>query len=163
MTDVEGLPDARAEGHPDAGARGFPDAGAEGLLDTNAVLLLPRLTDPATLPAVPLISAITLAELSAGPLLTDDPTERARRTAHVQQAEHDFEPIPFDAAAARAFGGVASSMRRAGRKGSARDMDALIATVAIANGLPLYTCDPDDFAGIDGLTVRPIPHPDRER
>ncbi len=131
----------------------------EGLLDTRTVLLLPRLADASTLPDIPLISAITLAELSVGPLVTDDDAERARRTAQVQQAEADFEPIPFDAAAARAFGQVAASLRREGRKPAARAFDALIAATAIANGLPLYTSNPSDFAEIDGLTVRTVPIP----
>lgn len=131
----------------------------EGLLDTSTLLLLPRLTDPTVLPNHPSISAITLAELSAGPLATDDDAERARRTAQVQQAEADFDPIPFDAAAARAFGQVAASLRRSGRKTAARAFDALIAATAIANGLPLYTSNPADFADIDGLTVREVPAP----
>ena len=132
----------------------------EGLLDASTLLLLPRIGDPSALPEVPLISAITLAELSVGPLVTDDEAERARRLAHVQQAEADFEPLPFDAAAARAFGQVASSLRRSGRKPAARALDALIAATAIANGLPLYTCNPDDFGGITGLVVRPVTVPD---
>jgi tRNA(fMet)-specific endonuclease VapC len=131
----------------------------EGLLDTSTVLVLPRLADASVLPEVPLISAVTLAELSVGPLVTDDDAERARRTAQVQQAEADFEPIPFDAAAARAFGQVAASLRREGRKPAARAFDALIAATAIANGLPLYTSNPADFAEIDGLVVRPVPIP----
>jgi predicted nucleic acid-binding protein len=131
----------------------------EGLLDTSTLLLLARLDDPSVLPEVPLISAITLAELSVGPLVTDDDAERARRIAQVQQAEADFDPIAFDAAAARAFGLVAASLRREGRKPAARAFDALIAATAIANGLPLYTCNPADFADIDGLTVRPVPVP----
>jgi predicted nucleic acid-binding protein len=132
----------------------------EGLLDTSTLLLLPRIHDASLLPDVPLISAITLAELSVGPLVTDDEAERARRLAHVQQAEADFDPLPFDAAAARTFGQVASSLRRSGRKPAARALDALIAATAIANGLPLYTCNPDDFTGIAGLTLRPVPVPD---
>lgn len=129
----------------------------EGLLDTSAVIALPRLLDPAVLPARPLISAITLAELSVGPLVTDDRAERARRQRNLQRAEADFEPLPFDADAARAFGQVAASMRRAGRKPAARAYDAMIAAVAVANGLPLYTANPRDFAGIESLTVVPIP------
>jgi len=132
----------------------------EGLLDTSTLLLLPRLTDPSVLPATPLISTITLAELSVGPLVTDDAPERARRTAQVQQAEADFEPIAFDAPAARAFGQVAAALRKSGRKPAARAYDALIAAIAIANGLPLYTCNPADFAGIDGLTIRAVQAPD---
>ena len=133
---------------------------AEGLLDTSTLLVLPRIDDPSSLPDVPLISAITLAELSVGPLVTADEAERARRLAHVQQAEADFDPLPFDSAAARAFGQVASSLRQSGRKPAARALDALIAATAIANGLPLYTCNPDDFAGIVGLVLRPVPVPD---
>ena len=131
----------------------------EGLLDTSTLLLLPRITDVSVLPEIPSISAITLAELSVGPLVTDDESERARRLAQVQQVEADFDPIPFDAAAARAFGGVAASLRRSRRKRAARAYDALIAATAIATGLPLYTCNPLDFADIDGLVIRPVPVP----
>ena len=131
-----------------------------GLLDTSTLILLPRLRDPAALPDQPLISAITLAELSVGPLMTATETERAARLAHLQQAEADFDPLPFDADAARAFGQVAASMRRSGRKPAARAYDAMIAAVALANGLPLYTCNPSDFAGIDGLEVVAVSYPD---
>ena len=130
-----------------------------GVLDTNTVILLPRLQNARRLPALPAITTITLAELSVGPLLAATDTERAARLAHVQQAEADFEPIAFDAAAARAFGHVAADLRRAGRKPAARAYDALIAASAIANGLPLYTVNPDDYQGITNLTVVPIPHP----
>jgi tRNA(fMet)-specific endonuclease VapC len=98
--------------------------------------------------------------LAVGPLVTDDPAERAARLAEVQQAEADFDPLPFDAAAARAFGLVASDLRHSGRKSAARTFDAMIAAVAVANGLPLYTCNPADFAGVDGLEVVAVPHPD---
>ena len=130
-----------------------------GLLDTSTLILLPALRDPSLLPQRPLISAITLAELSVGPLVAANETQRAARLAHLQQAEADFDPLPFDADAARAFGQVAASLRRSGRKASARAYDAMIAAVAVANGLPLYTCNPDDFANIDGLTVVSVPHP----
>jgi tRNA(fMet)-specific endonuclease VapC len=134
---------------------------AAGLLDTSTLILLPRLRDPSLLPERPVVSAITLAELSVGPLVATSETERAARLAHLQQAEADFDPLPFDAGAARAFGQVAASLRRSGRKATARAYDAMIAAIAIANELPLYTCNPDDFKGIDGLTVIPVPHPDR--
>lgn len=138
----------------DATARRSGDG--RGLIDTNALILLARL-DPADLPATPLISAITLAELSVGPLVAGDDLERARRQAHLQQAEADFEPIAFDRAAARAFGSVAASLRARGRKPTARAYDALIAATAIATSLPLYTCNPDDFEGIDGLDLHAVP------
>ena len=100
-----------------------------GLLDTSTVILLGRIADPSLLPDEPVISAITLAELSLGPLITVDPDERADRQARLQLAESDFQPLPFDSAAARAFGGVAADLRRAGRKPAARAYDALVAAI----------------------------------
>ena len=131
-----------------------------GILDTNAVILLSRITDPGSLPRYPSITTITLAELSVGPHVASNDIERAARQAHLQQAESDFEPIPFDAVAARAFGRVASDLRSAGRKSSARAYDALIASIAIAQGLPLYTANPDDFRGIGELELVPIVVPE---
>lgn len=89
---------------------------ARGVLDTSRVLLLTRVEEAGSLPAEPLITAITLAELSVGPLVAADEAEREARQAHLQQAEAAFDPLPFDAAAARAFGRVAASLRRSGRK-----------------------------------------------
>ncbi len=134
-------------------------AATRGILDTSTVILLRSLVDPTALPAEPLITAVTLAELSVGPLVTEDDAERAARQAHLQQAESDFDALPFDAAAARAFGGVAASLRRSGRKTSARAYDAMIAATAVANDLPVYTCNPADFADIDGLEVVDVPVP----
>jgi len=131
-----------------------------GVLDTSTVVLLSRLTDAGRLPAEPAITTITLAELSVGPLVTDDDSERAARQAHLQQAESDFEPLPFDAAAARAFGQVAADLRKAGRTTSARAYDALIAAVAVAQQLPLYTVNPRDFEHISALELVAVPHPD---
>jgi len=133
---------------------------SHGILDTSTVILLPRLSSPDLLPVEPFITAITLAELSVGPLVARSDQERAARQAHLQQAESDFDPIPFDAAAARAFGQVAASLRRSGRKSAARAYDAMIAAIAVASALPVYTCNPDDFAGIDALEVVSVPHPD---
>ncbi len=129
-----------------------------GLIDTNVVVLLGQL-DPDDLPAAPVISVITLAELSVGPLVTDDARERAARQARLQEAEAVFDPLPVDAAAARAFGRIAADIRRSGRTVQPRAFDALIAAVAVANALPLYTCNPRDFAGIDELELVPVPHP----
>lgn len=133
---------------------------AEGILDTSTLILLARVESTETLPTEPLITAITLAELSVGPLVASDDAERSARQAHVQQAEADFDPLPFDAAAARSFGQVAASLRRAGRKPAARAYDAMIAAVAVANGLPVHTCNPADFDGIEGLQIVEVPHPD---
>jgi tRNA(fMet)-specific endonuclease VapC len=128
-------------------------APTRGILDTSTVILLQRITNAGALPAEPLITAVTLAELAVGPLVAGEEAERAMRQAHLQQAEADFVPLPFDASAARAFGGVAASLRGAGRKTAAQAYDAMIAATAIANDLPVYTCNPDDFSGLDGLEV----------
>jgi predicted nucleic acid-binding protein len=123
-----------------------------GLLDTSVIIMLERMGAGADLPQVPQVSAVTLAELSVGPLVASG-AERSRRLARLQKVESDIEVLPFDADAARAFGHVAASLRRKGRKVAARTYDAMIASVALANGLPLYTCNPRDFEGIDGLEV----------
>ena len=128
---------------------------ARGLLDTSAVIDLADL-DASALPGECLISAITLGELSAGALVARNARERAARQAHLQQAEADFDPLPFDAGCARAFGRVAASLRRSGRKPQARAYDALIAATAIAHGVSVYTRNPNDFTGIDGLTVHAV-------
>jgi predicted nucleic acid-binding protein len=134
-------------------------AEGHGLLDTN-ILILRRQIDPAELPAFMSISAITLAELSAGPQHSEDARERARRLDVLQRAEAAFDPLPFDAEAARAFGQVAAAVLAAGRKTRGRVSDLMIASVAIANRMPLYTTNPIDFDGLDDLlTVVPVTHP----
>ena len=130
-----------------------------GVLDTSTVIELARIGQAEFLPAEPLITAVTLAELSVGPLVAHDEAERAARQAHLQQVEADFDPLPFDAAAARVFGQVAASLRRAGRKPAARAYDVMIAATALALDLPLYSCNPTGFTGIDGLRVIRVPTP----
>lgn len=125
------------------------------MLDTSALIDLASL-DPSSLPSRPSITAITLAELSVGPHAARSASVRAARQAHLQQAEADFETIPFDSSAARAFGLVAAALRASGRKPAARAYDALIAAVAMSRELPVYTANPKDFEGIDGLTVHEV-------
>jgi len=126
------------------------DSGA-GLLDTSVVIEL-GLLDPESLPATAMISAVTLAELAVGPHATDDLGERARRQDRLQRVEAAFEPLPLDRGAARAFGLVVASVARSGRGfRGAKSMDLLIAAIAVANDLPLYTRNKDDFAGLEGL------------
>ncbi len=124
-----------------------------GLLDTSVVVSLGGLSDPAVLPTRCFVSAITLAELSVGPLVAGSDAERIARQSVLQQVEADFHPIPFDDRAARAFGRVAAQLRASGRKTTARAYDALIAATAVANDLPVFTRNPHDFAGIESLTV----------
>ena len=144
----------------------------QGMLDTN-ILILRRWIDPAELPDEMAISAITLAELSAGPHEVrsnveqdayDERAERARRLEILQRAESEFDPVPFDAEAARIFGRVTAAVIVAGRKPRGRVVDLMIAATAIAEGLPLYTTNPADFTGLDSLariipvTRPPVPH-----
>lgn len=130
-----------------------------GLLDTNVVILLPRIEDPDLLPRESLISTITLAELSAGPLVAKTRVERAERQSRLQQAEANFEALPIDRAVARAYGRVSADLREAGRKPTARSLDGMTAACAIANDLPLYTTNPSDFRDICGLVLVEVPRP----
>jgi predicted nucleic acid-binding protein len=129
------------------------------LIDTNVVIHLAALDD-AHLPDEMVISAVTLAELSAGPHHTDDPAERARRMSVLPHTEATFEPLPFDTEAARTFGQVSAAVVAAGRKPRRRIADLMIASITIANRLPLYTTNPSGFAGLDDLaTVVAVPRP----
>jgi predicted nucleic acid-binding protein len=135
------------------------NAGLRGLIDTNVVIHLGAL-DPAELPDEMVISAVTLAELSAGPHHADNPGERARRVSVLQHAEATFDPLPFDAEAARAFGMISSAVLAVGRTTRRRLADLMIASVAHANGLPLYTTNPGDFVGLDQLVaIQPVNRP----
>jgi predicted nucleic acid-binding protein len=136
-----------------------PQRPTRGLLDTSVVIELDRI-DSASLPDELAIATFTLAELAAGPHATTDTTERARRQERLQQAEATFEPLPFDAAAARAYGRVYAAVTIAGRKARGRRaVDMLVAAVALAREIPLYTLNPDDFTGLTELLeiVSPIP------
>lgn len=122
-----------------------------GLIDTSVVIDLPAI-EPGRLPVEVAISAITLAELAAGPHATTDIAERAKRQDRLQRAEATFEPLPVDAGVARAYGRVYAAVTAAGRKARGRRaVDLLIAATAVAAGLPLYTRNPDDFDGLSGL------------
>src|SRR5258707_9168157 len=113
-----------------------------GLLDTN-ILILRRRIDHAQLPDVMSISSITLAGLSAGPHHTDDPEERARRVDVLQRAASEFDPLPFDTESARAFGRVSAAVLAAGRTPRRRVADLMIASIAIAHRMPLFTTNPN--------------------
>lgn len=122
-----------------------------GIVDTSVVIDLEQM-DPADLPSELGISAVTLAELAAGPHATPDPAERARRQDRLQRTEATFEPLPLDGAVARAYGRVYAAIAAAGRKARGRRaFDLLIAATALAAELPLYTRNPDDFDELDGL------------
>ncbi len=130
---------------------------ARGLVDTSVVIDLERIV-PEDLPLELAVSAVTLAELAAGPHATRNPAERARRQDRLQRAEATFEPLPVDAAVARAYGRVYAAVAAAGRKARGRrTIDLLIAATAVAVGLPLYTRNPADFVELsDLLEVMPV-------
>jgi predicted nucleic acid-binding protein len=146
----------------------MPAEYTQGLLDTNIVILRKRI-DPAELPTEVAISAVTLAELSAAPHEVrrneeqsnyDEHAERGRRLDILQRAENEFDPIPFDADAARIYGRVCAAVIGAGRKPRHRVTDLMIAAIAIAEELPLFTTNPDDYKGLDDLlTVVPVTRP----
>lgn len=141
-----------------------------GMLDTN-IMILRKWINPAELPDEMAISAITLAELSAGPHQVrrneeqsdyDEHAERAQRLDILQRAENEFDAIPFDTEAARIYGRVTAAVVAAGRKPRRRIADLMIAAVAIAENLPLYTTNPGDYSGLDDLlTVVPVSRPDQ--
>lgn len=127
------------------------DRPERGLLDTSVIIDLETI-GAASLPTEVAISAVTLAELAAGPHATDDPAERSRRQDRLQRTEAAFDPLPFDADAARAYGLAFSAVINAGRKPrGARAVDLLVAATAVAASLPLYTRNPDDFGSLDEL------------
>jgi len=127
-----------------------PADDSRGLLDTNLVIHGGRISS-GSLPAVAAISVVTIAELSAGVAAARDPVARAERLAVLQLAESAFEPLPFDIAAAHAYGRITAAVVAAGRSPRARVADQMIAAIALANRLVVYTTNASDYAGLDGL------------
>jgi len=122
-----------------------------GLLDSSVVVELEQI-EVTSLPIEVAISAVTMAELAAGPHATSDAEERARRQDRLQRAEAAFHPLPFDSEAARAYGRIYAAVVAKGRKArGARAVDLLIAATACAAELPLYTRNPDDFRSLEKL------------
>jgi len=115
-----------------------------GLLDTS-VVIDHDVIDAALLPEESAISAVTLAELAAGPHATENKDERARRQDRLQWATATWDPLPFDAESARMYGRMFAAARASGQSSRARLADLLIASTAAANGLAFYTRNPSDF------------------
>ena len=130
-----------------------------GLGDTNILIYLERLAVD-QLPSELATSAVSLAELSAGVHSAVDAVERARRVVRVQRVEATFSPLPFDVEAARQYGIIAAEVINTGRKPRGRVADLMIASIAAANRLPLFTTNPADFRGLESVvTVVPVPVP----
>ena len=128
-----------------------PERPPRGLLDTSVVIDLERL-DPSKLPIEVAVSALTMAELAAGPHAASDADERGRRQDRLQRAEAAFDPLPFDGEAARAYGRIYAAVTASGGKArGSRAVDLLIAATACAASLPLYTRNGADFEGLDDL------------
>jgi predicted nucleic acid-binding protein len=124
-----------------------------GVVDTSVVVDLEEVPSE-QLPVELALSALTMAELAAGPHATKDANERARRQDRLQRAEATFDPLPFDGESARAYGRVYAAVAAAGRKArGARAIDLLIAATCLATDLPLYTRNPEDFRGLEGLLI----------
>lgn len=123
---------------------------ARGLLDTSVVIDFDSIVRD-RLPDETAISAITLAELAAGPHAATDELERGRRQDRLQWAASRWEPLPFDSEAARVYGRMYATLRARGRTTRRRVPDLLIAATAAAHGLPLFTRNPGDFAGLEAL------------
>ena len=128
-----------------------PSRHARGVIDTSVVIDLEQI-EPSRLPLELAVSSLTMAELAAGPHATNDADERARRQDRLQRAEAVFDPLPFDAEAARAYGRVFAAISATGRTArGARAVDLLIAATACGAGLPLYTRNVEDFRGLEGF------------
>lgn len=125
----------------------MPDA---GILDTSVLIDLPSI-DGRLLPAESAITAVTLAELAAGPHATADPIQRSIRQQRLQWAEATFDALPFDVTAARSYGRVYALVHAGRRQPRGRLADLMIASIAAANRLPLYTRNSSDFAGLDSV------------
>jgi predicted nucleic acid-binding protein len=126
-----------------------------GLLDTS-VVIDHDVIDLGLLPDQSAIAAITLAELAAGPHATEDKDERARRQDRLQWATATWDPLPFDAEAARIYGRMFAAARAAGQKSRSRLADLLVASTAAANSLPVYTRNPSDFDALKGI-IKVVP------
>jgi predicted nucleic acid-binding protein len=128
-----------------------PARASQALIDTSVVIDLDHI-DAVHLPNELAISALTMAELAAGPHATRDAAERGRRQDRLQRAEATFDPLPFDDDSARAYGRIYAAVVTTGRKARGpRAVDLLIAATAMAANLPLYTRNVDDFRGIEHL------------
>jgi toxin FitB len=132
--------------------RAVADRHKAGVLDTCAYIDLNQL-DPTSLPEVPEITAVTMAELHQGIAMARSAITRAARTELLGAAIVEFDPLPFDGEAATRYGTLVALVIEAERDPGPRRMDLMIAAIASAHDLPLFTRNPSDFAGLDGMVT----------
>lgn len=123
------------------------DRHESGVLDTRTYIDLALLA-PSALPVIPELTAITMAELHQGVATARDAAQRASRTELLGAAIVDFEPLPFDGQAAARYSTLVALTIEANRDPKPRRLDLMIAAVASSRGLPLYTRNSKDFAGL---------------
>lgn len=128
------------------------DRYSSGVLDTCTFIDL-DLLDPRRLPVVPEITAVTMAELQQGVAMARDPAARAARTEKLGSAVAEFDALPFDGEAAGRYGTLVALAVAAGRNPRPRRMDLMIAAIASVRGLPLFTRNAEDFAGLDSAVT----------
>jgi predicted nucleic acid-binding protein len=117
------------------------------ILDTNLVIA----ADVPPLDGDLAVSVVTVAELHFGVLVARDQAVRADRLRRLSVLQRAFDALPVDDAVAASYGQLAAAVVAAGRQPRARTMDLLIAATAHAHDAALYTRNPDDFRGLDGL------------
>lgn len=128
------------------------DRHESGVLDTCAYIDLGQL-DATALPSIPEITAITMAELHHGVAMAKSAAVRAARAEKLGVAIVDFDPLPFDGEAATRYGSLVAVTLEANRDPKPRRLDLMIAAIASSRGLPLYTRNIDDFAGLDDMVM----------
>lgn len=141
----------------------------QGLLDTD-ILILRSWIESNQLPDEMAISAVTLAELSAGPHQVRPDTEQRSYAEHAERARR-LDPSRgsrtssiHSPSASKRHGPTArvtAAVVAAGRQPRRRTADLMIAATAIAEDLPLFTTNPADFNGLtDLLTIVPVSRPE---
>jgi toxin FitB len=117
------------------------------VLDTSVLIAadVPRLEGELA------VSAVSLAELHFGVLVTTDAAVRAERLRRLSDLQRRFDALPVDEDVATSYGQLAAAAAEAGRQPRSRAMGLLIAATAHAHGARLYTRNPADLAGIEHL------------
>ena len=103
------------------------------------------------------ISVASIAELHFGVLVATDEEVRALRLRRLGTIEEAFDPLPFEAAAARECGRLYAAVAQRGGQPRRRAFDLAIAATANVHGAQLLTLNADDFKLIDDLVDVRVP------